>query len=107
MPGKSMWETIHQLNPILKEYDPFLESLYAQRAKWHQANLQKGNHLVIGDRSIVTSYVTRWNTWADPYYTIKRVEKFNASLMKPNLIIWLNVKPELAEVILKIESQRI
>lgn len=74
--------------PQLITNDLFCELLFAARAKWHQYQLEDKNN-VIGDRSILTAYVTRWNKWGDPYYTIKRTQKLHKGIKHPDVIVWL------------------
>jgi thymidylate kinase len=60
-------ELISKNNPELREVDDdFCEQLYIERANYHYEELQKdktnfaSDPLIIGDRSIITSIVTRW-----------------------------------------------
>ncbi len=60
-------ELISNNHPDLREIDDdFCEQLYIERANYHYEELQKAkvnfahDPLIIGDRSIITSIVTRW-----------------------------------------------
>lgn len=87
-------ERLHHFCPYVKQDDGYLEQLYAARAHWHQQYINFSEGMVLGDRSILTSYVTRWNKWSDPYYTIRRVEAMQREIRKPDVVIWLEGKPE-------------
>lgn len=80
-------------NNALKLNDDFIEKLFHQRAVWNQAFLNQHCQHVLGDRSVATAIVTRWNKWNDPYKTIKKVNHDYAAIMKPDVIVWLNTKP--------------
>ncbi len=90
-------ENMHHNFPVLRENDAFMEHLFRERAHWNQIHCKK-SPVILGDRSIVTSYVTRWERWQDPYYTIGRVNAQYENIMKPDVIIWLNSTVEAASV---------
>ena len=52
--------------------------------------------MIVGDRSILTSYVSRWMKWSDPFYTIRKVENQYKGIMKPDVLIWLETPVETA-----------
>ena len=52
---------------------------------------------VLGDRSIATACVTRWNNWKDPYFTIERVKRQYKSIINLNVVIWLKTDFKTAE----------
>jgi len=85
-------EKFHQINPDLKSNDDFIENLFIHRAYWNQPD--KNEKLIVGDRSILTSYVSRWMKWSDPFYTIKKVENQYKGIMKPDVLIWLETPVE-------------
>ena len=87
-------EKYHKINPELKSDDEFIEKLFIHRAYWNQP--YKSEKMIVGDRSILTSYVSRWMKWSDPYYTIKKVEHQYKGIMKPNVLIWLETPVERA-----------
>ena len=87
-------EKFHQINPELKSNDEFIENLFIHRAYWNQPD--KSEKMIVGDRSILTSYVSRWMKWSDPFYTIRKVEHQYKGIMKPNVLIWLETPVETA-----------
>ena len=87
-------ERYHQLNPGLKNNDEFIEQLFIHRAYWNQPS--KSENIIVGDRSILTSYVSRWMKWSDPFYTIKKVEDQYQGIMKPKVLVWLETPVERA-----------
>ena len=87
-------EKFHQVNPELKSNDEFIENLFIHRAYWNQPD--KSEKMIVGDRSILTSYVSRWMKWSDPFCTIKKVEHQYKGIMKPNVLIWLETPVETA-----------
>lgn len=91
-PGHPLERMLHT-NNALKLNDDFIEKLFHERALWNQAVLNQHCKHVLGDRSIATAIVTRWNKWNDPYQTIKKVNHDYASIMKPDVIVWLNTEP--------------
>jgi thymidylate kinase len=94
MGSRHPMEIAHEKNPLLKNNDEFVEKLFIQRAYWHMPMSKK--KMVIGDRSVLTSYVSRWSKWGDPYYTMKKVEKQYKHIMKPDVLIWLESRSERA-----------
>jgi len=87
-------EKYHQINPELKSNDDFIENLFIHRAYWNQPD--KKEKMIVGDRSILTSYVSRWMKWSDPFYTIRKVENQYKGIMKPDVLIWLETPVETA-----------
>ena len=87
-------EIAHEKYPWLKNNDEFLEKLFVHRAYWHMPGIKK--KIVVGDRSVLTSYVSRWSKWGDPYYTMKKVERQYKHIMKPDVLIWLQSRSERA-----------
>jgi thymidylate kinase len=82
--------------PEIISSDDFVEKLFLHRAYWHQRKISWKSPIVIGDRSIATACVTRWNKWGDPNYTCNRVKYQYAGIMKPKKIIWLDTEIEFA-----------
>lgn len=87
MPANNPLEMIFNRNSVLQTRDDFIEYLFLQRAFFHNAKVQ--GSLIIGDRCLATSLVTRWNKWRDPIYTIKKVKKDYEKIRKPDVIIYL------------------
>jgi thymidylate kinase len=73
----------------LKQNDAYMEQLFLKRALMHTKNLKYNRPIVLGDRSIATSYVTRWQKWGDPCYTLRRVNEQYKYVPMPDVIIWL------------------
>jgi thymidylate kinase len=88
MPAWHPIEKLYQTYPFCKENDAFIEYLFLQRALYH--NPETKNTLVVGDRSVATSIVTRWHKWKDPLYTIKKVRREYRQIMKPDVIIYID-----------------
>ncbi len=60
---------------FLRHYDRFNEALYAARSNYVAQHTDWNIPLLIGDRSIVTSYVSRWRKWENnPQLCIRRVD---------------------------------
>ncbi len=93
IPVGNPFEQICVSSPYLKTNDAFCEQLYAERAKWHHNHAATFGTL-LGDRSIITAYVTRWNKWGDPYLTIARSEKLHNGIRHPDVIVLLQPDPE-------------
>ena len=75
--------------------DCWQEKLYAERARWHAAQLPRYTPCILADRSIATSYATRWQKWGSPQYTIQRTDALHTAVPIPKLIIWLQATPAL------------
>lgn len=80
--------------PWLRGWDPFAEQLYQHRSRAHGRRLQQPPHpLVIGDRSVVTTIVTRWSrTWR--YGVEGWVQRCLAgapTLRPPDHLVWIDV----------------
>jgi thymidylate kinase len=72
----------------LKTNDDFLEVLFKYRAHWNQPKIN--SKIILGDRSIATAIVSRWNKWNNPFYTMKKVKYEYQNIITPNVIIWLD-----------------
>lgn len=69
--------------------DSYIEKLFISRAYWHHKRLLNKRGLILGDRSIATACVTRWNTWKDPYFTIERVKRQYNNIINLDVVVWL------------------
>jgi len=87
-------EEAHAKLTALRSDDLFLERLFIRRAVFNQLKVDKRAEMIIGDRSVITAYVTRWNKWGDPWYTVKRVSGQYKNIIQPDVIIWLNLKAD-------------
>jgi thymidylate kinase len=92
--------------PYLRKIDWFNEKLYAERATWFASRMGNSYDLILGDRSIVTSYVTRWQKWAIPEKCIKRVDCMEVKVPTPDYVIWLYCEPKDALARIKSRPER-
>lgn len=76
--------------------DCIIERLFVQRAHWHQAILSNKKGFVLGDRSIATACVTRWDSWHDPLFTMKRVKQQYKDIICLDVVIWLRTEVDTA-----------
>ena len=94
-------EFLNRWCPMLKNFDMWCENLYAARAK-HAANkINWTGQLILGDRSILTSYVTRWFKWGDPIHCINRVNRMQANIPGPDVVIYLSL--DLSKIIKRVQ----
>lgn len=78
--------------------DALRERVYAARSNYHAAHVPPGAPLVLGDRSILTSYATRWDRApaGQRRACIERVDAMENVIRRPDHVIWLEVpEPEL------------
>ena len=75
--------------PHLRDSDGFNRRLYTARFNYAMSHADWSHPLVLGDRSLVTTYVTRWTRWGSPQACIARVEKSHIFSPAPNHIIYL------------------
>jgi thymidylate kinase len=80
--------------PALRRFDWFNETLYAHRANWFAGRMGNSHDLILGDRSIVTSYVTRWQKWGAPENCISRVDCMERNVPPPDYVVWLYCEPQ-------------
>ena len=97
MPVERSWqERLCAQLPCLRHLDTWNELLYAQRARYAAATACWQQPLVLGDRSLVTSYVTRWRKWGSPLTCIRRVDRLEGPVPAPDHVVLLDVDPRLA-----------
>jgi thymidylate kinase len=97
VPASQSWpERLSARWPALRRCDAWNEYLYAQRAHYAAATAEWQHPLVLGDRSLVTSYATRWRKWGHPQRCIARVDQLEAQVPAPQHVILLEVAPEVA-----------
>jgi thymidylate kinase len=77
-------------------YDDLQEWSYAACAIQTAKQIDWSNPLIIGDRSIATSYVTRWHKYESPLENILRVDKSHAEMPIPAKILFLEIAPKMA-----------
>ncbi len=68
---------------------------YALRSDTCVTAVPRRSGLLIGDRSIITSYVTRWND-ADPVAGMNAVDRLERRIALPDQVILLNTSVDLA-----------
>ena len=90
MPKDTWWEKAYA---DYCQDDVFLDSLYTARANYHASQIDFDGSLVLGDRSILTSYVTRWPhddlNRLVPYLNQIRQKEFLVPL--PDLVLYLDL----------------
>ena len=82
-------EVMLNARPRLRRYDSFNRRLYAARYNAAVSRVDWSQPLVLGDRSLVTTYVTRWTHWGDPRECIARVERSHKPAPAPDHVIYL------------------
>lgn len=93
MPSHMWWEKAYS---NFSQDDAYVEALYTARANYHASKTDFDCSLVLGDRSILTSCVTRWphddlNTLV-PYLNHIRQKQFLVPL--PDLVLYLDLPLE-------------
>lgn len=79
-------------NPQLKESRFFRIFLYAQRSNYAAKNAQWNKQLILGERSLMTSYATKWEeskfkTW----WNISVINLFERNIRAPDFVIYIDV----------------
>lgn len=92
--GFSLLEWVSANIPTLRNYDFWNEFLYAGRSASAASLMKCSDTIYIGDRSIVTSYVSRWDKWNDPEITVRRVNLLEPFLPAPDVIFYLSLTAE-------------
>ena len=75
----------------LQRCDLFREWVYARRAMLTANSCDWTRSLIIGDRSKLTSYATRWTNWGDPRACIERVNRQQPDVPLPTHVVFLDV----------------
>ena len=93
MPKESWWERAYRDFSL---DDMYIESLYTARANYHASQIDFDGTLILGDRSILTSCVTRWPqddmNHLLPYLQQIRQKQFLVPL--PDLVLYLDLPVE-------------
>jgi thymidylate kinase len=89
-PGEGALESLARVG-VLSDWDTFRERLYAARSNFH-ARRARGSEVVMGDRSILTSYVTRWNGASAGHRraTLARVRRLEHEISLPDHVLYLH-----------------
>lgn len=76
--------------------DALREQLYAARSNYHAARVDRDATLILGDRSILTSYATRWERAlaGQKRQWIERVDAMENRIGLPDQVIQLHVPQE-------------
>jgi len=93
MPKDTWWEKAYA---DYCQDDVYLDSLYTARANYHASKIDFNASLVLGDRSMLTSFVTRWPhddlNRLVPYLNQIRQKEFLVPL--PDLVFYLDLPLE-------------
>ena len=92
--------------PHLINCDDMMEILYAERADWHSRMINWESSLLLADRSLATSYATRWHKWGNANSTIARVDKIHVNVPVPDIIYWLECPVNIALKRIELRGQR-
>lgn len=92
MPQDIWWE---QAYPQYAHDDCFIRDLYTARANYHAQQTDFSSPFVLGDRSILTNFVTRWPTQsADIENYIHHVKQQTYRVPIPDFVIYLDLPIE-------------
>lgn len=101
MPQNIWWE---QVQPNYEQDAAYREALYTARAQYHAQKTDFNAPLILGDRSIVTSFITRWPQQDNNISAyIERIRKQEYILPIPDLVLYLDAP---IDVIVKRLTQR-
>lgn len=95
MPANTWWEQAYQK---WSHDDQLLSDLYTARANYHASRTDFSKSLILGDRSIITSLVTRWpkeHTQYEAYVTKVRQQEYAVPL--PDAVAYLAVDIDVAK----------
>lgn len=92
MPENMWWE---QAYAAFANDDAYLDALYTARANYHAQNTNFNAPLVLGDRCMLTSFVSRWpnNPYELPEY-IQKIKTKEHAVPMPDLVIYLDLPLE-------------
>lgn len=93
----SLLELLFKRFIFLQKSSIFRAILYAQRSNYASSQVQWfDNSIVLGDRSIVTSYVTRWKKWlGSSQISILIVNALETKIPCPTIIFYLDAPHDL------------
>jgi thymidylate kinase len=103
-PQKVWWEYMADNFEELKNSDDWKQKLYACRANWVAKHTNWQKNLVLGDRSIITSYATRWHKWENPNICIQKTDKLQKNVIAPDVVIYLDIS---VDIVLKRLQNRV
>lgn len=97
MPAHLWWEELATIARFEQD-DQFRQALYAARSNYHAAQINFERGLVLGDRSILTSMVTRWDQTQrlgiSPRHYVDYVRRIEWVIPLPDHVILLDVSDE-------------
>ena len=92
MPTDLWWEKAYAQ---YSEVDQFIEELYHARANNHAKKISFDEPLVLGDRSILTSFVTRWPQESQKLHEyIQHTRAQEYAVPVPDMVIYLDLPIE-------------
>ncbi|MDX7719402.1 deoxynucleoside kinase [Aeromonas caviae] len=94
----SLLERLFARHTFLQRSSMYRAILYAVRS--HQAAMDAdwSSEVVLGDRSIVTSYVTRWRRWFNcPRLTVGFVDVLERTIPAPDVVLYLQLPAEVLQ----------
>mgnify|MGYP000087076944 FL=1 len=92
MPTDLWWEKAYAQ---YSEVDQFIEELYHARANHHAKKISFDEPLVLGDRSILTSFVTRWPQESQKLHEyIQHTRAQEYAVPVPDMVIYLDLPIE-------------
>lgn len=75
----------------VRRIDSLRQWIYSRRANLASRNCDGSRPLVIGDRSKLTSYATRWQKWGNPYTCIRYVNRQQPWVPLPTHVVFLDL----------------
>jgi thymidylate kinase len=91
----SLIEKIYAKHSFMQHNSFFRAIVYAHRAYVASKKTDWNSRLILGDRSIITSYITRWRRWFNsPYLSVLFVNIMEPFMRCPDVIIFLQVSME-------------
>lgn len=89
MPEHMWWE---QAYTQYANDDGFINDLYTARANYHAQHTDFSSSFVLGDRSMLTSFVTRWPQQSQNIEAyIQKIKQQEYSVPLPDLVIYLDL----------------
>jgi thymidylate kinase len=94
----SIIEQLFIKSKFLSKLSFFRAIVYANRSFVASKNVNWASDLIIGDRSILTSYVTRWRKWFNcPFLSILFVNTLEPFVKPPDYIIYLTASTDILQ----------
>ena len=94
--ANSFIERAFEKYSTLKKSSFFRAIVYGVRSRQTVKIVNWESDLILGDRSIITSYVTRWRKWMGSEFLTKAfVQLMEPTIPAPDLVLYLDLSPEL------------